>query len=44
MERLEETFETSSVGMKKEKEMMEKLKRMGNRVGELAPEVEESSS
>ena len=26
MERLEETFETSSVGMKKEKEMMEKLK------------------
>ena len=41
MERLEETFETSSVGMKKEKEMMEKLKRMGNRVGELAPEVEE---
>ena len=41
MERLEETFETSSVGMKKEKEMMDKLKRMGNRVGELAPDVEE---
>ena len=41
MERLEETFETSSVGMKKEKEMMDKLKRMGNRVGELAPEVKE---
>ena len=41
MERLEETFQTSSVGMKREKEIMERLKRMDNRIGELAPDVQE---
>lgn len=41
MERLEQTFETSSVGMKREKEIMDRLKRMDARIGELAPEVQE---
>jgi len=36
---LEKTFETSSVGQKKEKEMIKKIKEMGRRIEELAPEV-----
>lgn len=36
---LEKTYETSSVGPKKEKEIMEKLKRMHRRIEELKPEV-----
>jgi len=36
---LEKTFETSSVGQKKEKEMIKKIKEMKIRIKELAPEV-----
>ena len=36
---LEKTFETSSVGQKKEKEMIKKIKEMKLRIKELAPEV-----
>ena len=36
---LEKTFETSSVGQKKEKEMIKKIKEMGRRIEELAPDV-----
>jgi uncharacterized coiled-coil DUF342 family protein len=38
---LERTFETSSVGQKKEKEMIKKIKEMKIRIRELAPEVTE---
>tara|TARA_B100001093_G_scaffold12503_2_gene11595 strand:- start:8273 stop:9280 length:1008 start_codon:yes stop_codon:yes gene_type:complete len=38
---LEKTFETSSVGQKKEKEMIKKIKEMKRRIQELAPEVTE---
>ena len=36
---LEQKFETSSVGIKKEKEMVEKIKRFSKRIEELEPEV-----
>ena len=36
---LERTFETSSVGQKKEKEMIKSIKEMKRRIAELAPEV-----
>jgi len=36
---LEEKFQTSSVGIKKEKEMVEKIKRFSQRIEELEPEV-----
>ncbi len=36
---LETTFETSSVGQKKEKEMIKRIKEMKIRIAELAPEV-----
>ena len=36
---LEKKFETSSVGIKKEKEMVEKIKRFSKRLEELEPEV-----
>ena len=39
VEQLEKTFETTSVGVKKEKEMMSKLKNYHRRLAELEPEV-----
>ncbi|MDP6235756.1 MAG: hypothetical protein QF364_07940, partial [Candidatus Poseidoniaceae archaeon] len=39
VQHLEKIFETSSVGQKKEKEMIKKIKEMKIRIGELAPEV-----
>ena len=39
VQHLEKTFETSSVGQKKEKEMIKKIKEMKIRIDELAPEV-----
>ena len=39
VEQLEKTFETTSVGIKKEKEMMSKLKNYHRRLAELEPEV-----